>query len=235
MQNLPIGISEFSELRQKNCVYVDKTKHVYSLLTNNCRAFLSRPRRFGKSLLLSTIAAALQGKKELFKDLWIENSDYEWKPVGVIRLDFSELSVESGETFKKSLLLALQTIAKQYNITLANDLTVNDALKILITNLCDEVSKKPFESVAVLIDEYDFPILHTLHDFNLAREIRDIMKSFACVIKARSIVVKFVFVTGVSAFSKAGLSSGLNNLTNLTMQKKFFDICGYTDKEVDLY
>ena len=235
MQDLPISISEFSELRQKNCVYVDKTKHVYSLLTNSCRAFLSRPRRFGKSLLLSTLAAALQGKKELFKGLWLESSNYAWNPVAVIRFDFSELSIESSESFKSSLLIVMQRIANQYGVTLGLDLNVNAALGVLIDSLCNEVTKKPFESVAVLIDEYDHPILHTLHNSKLAIEIRDIMKSFACVIKARATVVKFVFVTGVSAFSKSGLSSGLNNLTNLTMNKKFFDICGYTDEEVDLY
>ena len=235
MQNLPIGISEFSELRQKNRVYIDKTKHVYSLLTNNCRAFLSRPRRFGKSLLLSTLAAALQGKKELFKGLWIESSDYAWSPVAVIRFDFSELSIKSPEDFEKSLLIVMQRTANQYGVTLSSDLNVNATLGVLIDSLCNETSKKPFESVAILIDEYDHPILHTLHNLKLAIEIRDIMKSFACVIKARAIVVKFVFVTGVSAFSKAGLSSGLNNLDNLTMNEDFFDICGYTDKEVDHY
>src|SRR3990167_8173346 len=120
MQNLPIGISEFSELRQKNRVYIDKTKHVYSLLTNNCRAFLSRPRRFGKSLLLSTLAAALQGKKELFKGLWIESSDYAWSPVAVIRFDFSELSIKSPEDFEKSLLIVMQRTANQYGVTLSS-------------------------------------------------------------------------------------------------------------------
>ena len=235
MQKLPIGISEFSELREENCVYVDKTKYVYSLLKNTRRTFLSRPRRFGKSLLVSTLAAALQGKKELFEGLWIEKSDYAWKPQGVIRFDFSELSIESSEAFKRSLLVVMQRIANQYGITLSSDLSINSALGILIDSLCNEVSKKPFESVAILIDEYDHPILHTLHNPKLAIEIRDVMKSFSAVIKARAVVVKFVFVTGVSAFSKAGLSSGLNNLTNLTMRKKFFDICGYTDKEVDLY
>ncbi|MES2199051.1 MAG: AAA family ATPase [Chlamydiota bacterium] len=235
MKKLPIGISEFSELREKNCVYVDKTKHIYSLLTDNSRTFLSRPRRFGKSLLVSTLAAALQGKKELFEGLFIKNSDYAWKPAGVIRLDFSELSIESNEEFKKSLLIVLQRIATQYGFTLGSDLNVNAALGVLIDSLSNEVFKKPFESVAILIDEYDHPILHTLHNPKLSIEIRDIMKSFSCVIKARSAVVKFVFVTGVSAFSKSGLSSGLNNLKNLTMKEDFFDICGYTDEEVDLY
>ncbi len=235
MQKLPIGISEFPELRETNCVYVDKTKHIYSMLTTNRRTFLSRPRRFGKSLLVSTLTAALHGKKELFDGLWIATSDYSWKPVGVIRLDFSELSIESEEAFKQSLFLKLQSIAKKNKIKLIDDLNLNSALGELIEALCDVDRENHFESVAVLIDEYDYPILHTLHKPQLAVEIRTIMKSFSCVVKAQADLVKFVFITGVSAFSKSGLSSGLNNLDNLTMNKEFFDICGYTDVEVDRY
>lgn len=235
MQDLPIGISEFSELRTQNCLYVDKTKFVYSLLTKNRRTFLSRPRRFGKSLLVSTLTAALQGKRDLFQGLWIANSDYSWKPVGIIRLDLSQLSIESGEKFKKSLFLRLQSAASRYKLVLDDELDVNSALDTLIEQLCNIEMGHPFESVAILIDEYDHPILHTLHKPEVAKEIRDILKSFSCVIKAQAERVKFVFVTGVSAFSKSGLSSGLNNLKNLTMDEDFSAICGYTDEEVDTY
>ncbi|MES2200164.1 MAG: AAA family ATPase [Chlamydiota bacterium] len=251
MKKLPIGISGFPELRKTNCVYVDKTKHVYSLLTNNRRTFLARPRRFGKSLLVTTLEAALQGKKELFDGLWIANSDYSFEPKGVIRLDFSQLSIESIETFKQSLFFMLKTIAKQHEIKINDNLNVNSALSLIITSLCEtnlktrltnlvscffknRLKKKSFKSVAILIDEYDAPILHTLHNPELAKAIREIMKNFSCVIKGQETLVQFVFVTGVSAFSKSGLSSGLNNLKNLTMNEDFFDVCGYTDEEVDL-
>ena len=143
MQDLPIGMSEFTELRKKNCVYVDKTKYVYSLLKKNTRTFLARPRRFGKSLLVSTLDAALQGKRELFEDLWIANSDYSWEPVGVIRFDFSELSTESLKDFKQDLLVAIQGIARKYNIELDTNLTVNSSLKILIETLCPIKNKRP--------------------------------------------------------------------------------------------
>lgn len=233
MQNLPVGISEFTELRETKCVYVDKTKYIYSLLKNNRRTFLSRPRRFGKSLLVSTLEAALQGKKELFEGLWIANSDYLWLPFGVIRLDFSQLSIESNEAFKQSLFLNLQSIAKKNNFKLSNDLNLNSALSLLIEGLCNKETENYCASVAILIDEYDYPILHTLHNSELSVKIRDILKSFSSVIKAQSKEVRFVFITGVSAFSKSGLSSGLNNLTNLTMDAEFATICGYTDEEID--
>lgn len=234
MQNLPIGISGFSELRRKNCAYIDKTRHIYSLLTNNSRTFLSRPRRFGKSLLVTTLEAALQGKKELFEGLFIANTDYSFEPKGVIKLDFSELSIECAKEFKQDLLLIIKEIAEQYDIELKERISLNSALRTLIKTLCNKKKEKHFNSVAILIDEYDYPILHTLHKPDLAIKIRDLLKSFSCVIKAQGDLVQFVFVTGVSAFSKSGLSSGLNNLKNLTMNENFFDICGYTDKEVDL-
>ena len=234
MQDLPIGISEFFELRETNCLYIDKTKYVYSLLKKNRRTFLARPRRFGKSLLVSTLEAALQGKREVFEGLWIANSDYSFEPKGVIRFDFSELSTENLKEFKQDLLVSIQEIARKYKIELNTNLTINSALKVLIGALCDE-KKGNFKSVAILIDEYDYPILHTLHDPTLAIKIRRLMKSFSGVIKAQGALVQFVFVTGVSAFSKSGLSSGLNNLTNLTLDKEFSAVCGYTDEEVDFY
>ncbi|MES2199359.1 MAG: AAA family ATPase [Chlamydiota bacterium] len=230
MQKLPIGISGFTELRKKNCVYVDKTKHIYSLLKDNSRTFLSRPRRFGKSLFLSALEAALQGKKELFEGLWIAKSDYSFEPKGVINLDFSKLTVDSKDGFLRSLIYVLKEIGKINEVLLEE----NPDLNVVFMNLISALYTK-FQFVAILIDEYDYPILHTLHKPDLAKEIRDVMKSFSCVVKAQKDFVEFVFVTGVSAFSKSGLSSGLNNLTNLTMNKEFFDVCGYTDKEVDLY
>ena len=254
MQDLPIGISGFSELRRKNRVYIDKTKHIYSLLIKDSRTFLSRPRRFGKSLLVTTLEAALQGDKELFNGLWIASSDYSWEPKGVIRLDFSQLRIKNAEEFEQSLFFMLKTIGEKYDIEVKDNLNINTALSFLITSLCKKENfikkcftnlahalfkkkkrKKTFESVAILIDEYDRPILHTLHDPQLSKEIRNVIQDFACVIKGQEALVQFVFVTGVSAFSKSGLSSGLNNLDNLSMNKQFFDICGYTDEEVDLY
>lgn len=118
MQKLPIGISEFTELRKEDCTYVDKTKSLSSLLTENRRTCLSRPRRFGKSLLVSTLEAALQGKKALFKDLWIAKSSYSWPRHGTIRLDFSQLNFQSADKFEQSLLSLCQDIGARYGIQL---------------------------------------------------------------------------------------------------------------------
>jgi hypothetical protein len=234
MQDLPIGISEFSELREKNKVYVDKTKHVYRLLKIDSRTFLSRPRRFGKSLFLSTLEAALQGKKELFKGLWIEKSDYTWPLYGVIRLDFSELSAANLKDFKEKFIFILLKSAKENGIVLEKtdniDLLFMELISQLYNGLADQ--KRP---VALLIDEYDSPILHALQNRALAEEFREVIKRFALIAKANQSRIQFVFIAGVSAFSKSGLSSGLNNLDNLTMDEKSYDICGYTNEEVDRY
>ncbi len=231
MQQLPIGISEFPELRKTNCLYVDKTKHVYSLLTRNRRTFLARPRRFGKSLLVSTLEAALQGKKELFTGTWIEKSDYRWDPYGIIRMDFSALDSKTPDDLERSLIKSLMNIAENYHLTIKPDLIgIKDALESVARALYIKFGK-----VALLIDEYDYPILHALHSTEIAIKIRTVIKDFSTAVKAHQAKISFVFVTGVSAFSKSGLSSGLNNLDNLTMNKNFFDICGYTDDEIDFY
>ena len=231
MQKLPIGMSEFPELRKKNCVYVDKTRYVYSLINDNSRTFLSRPRRFGKSLLVSTLTAALQGKKELFDGLWIASSNHDWSPYGVIRMDFSALDSKTPDALEKSLINSLVNIAQDYQLTIKKDfIGMKDALDSVATAL-----HAKFGKVALLIDEYDYPILHALHSLELAVAIRTVIKDFSTGVKAGQAKIGFVFVTGVSAFSKSGLSSGLNNLDNLTMNKDFFDICGYTDEEVDLH
>ena len=154
MQKLPVGISGFAELRETNCVYVDKTKHVYSLLENNRRTFLSRPRRFGKSLLVSTLVAALQGKKDLFKGLWISDSKYSWEPKGIIKLDFSKLSIENKDAFVRSLIYLLKDIAKVNEVLLGD----NPDLNVIFMDLISVLYAK-FKFVAILIDEYDLYLL----------------------------------------------------------------------------
>lgn len=231
MQKLPVDISTFSELRVSNYLYVDKTQYAYNLITGGRRYFLSRPRRFGKSLFISTLKEILTGHKEFFDGLYIAQSDYEWKEWGVINLDFSRLGVDNLEGFKNKLYHALVDIAEHYEIEIAQQ---ENLLDLMLEKLVRALSKK-IGRVAILIDEYDAPILKTLYNEAFAKEIRDIIQHFFTVIKSLDEYVQFVFITGVSSFAKAGLFSGINNLQILTLQDKYATICGYTDEEIDFY
>jgi len=232
LQQLPLGISIFSEIRNENYLYVDKTEDIYNLITQGKRYFLSRPRRFGKSLLVSTLEEILAGNKALFKGLWIETSDYAWQPYGVISLDFSEFSVRNTDVFISGLLSALSRIAQSYELTTSIHPTIPEiALGDLVTALYNRFGK-----VAILIDEYDSPMLKALDENEeKAKEIRNFWQSFFMVIKSLGKYIKFTFMTGVSAFAKAGVFSGLNNLTPITLDPRWSTICGYTDQEIDQY
>lgn len=229
LRKLPLGIQTFHKLRKDNCVYVDKTEHAYNLITRGYRYFLSRPRRFGKSLFVSTLHEILSGNKSLFDDLWIAQSDYQWKSHGVIKLDFSSVAGTDVERFEAGLQRVLIEIAEAY------DLDINlkpDAPELMLRTLIKALYKR-FGYVAVLIDEYDSPILRILHDHEHARKIRSAIQQFFSAIKSLDAEISFVFITGVTSFAKAGLFSGINNLTIITLDKQYATICGYTDQEID--
>jgi Holliday junction resolvase-like predicted endonuclease len=231
LQKLPLDISTFSRLRKEGYVYVDKTEYAYKMITGGHRFFLTRPRRFGKSLFVSILKEILDGNKELFNGLWIANSDYQWQQHGVIALDISALGIDSVEKFTTNLGEALQEIANYYK--LAVQLPSNNpelGLRRLVFALHER-----FGRVAILIDEYDSPILHALKTPDLAEVMRDRIRLFFAVIKGLDEYVNFAFITGVSSFIKAGLFSGINNLQIITLDERYTDICGYTDEEVDHY
>jgi hypothetical protein len=231
MRKLPVDISTFSELITSNYVYVDKTEYLYQMITEGRRYFLSRPRRFGKSLLVSTLKEILSGRKELFDGLWISDSDYQWQEHGVIDLDFSKLTVDSFDTFQESLLHMLGRMVKFYAIELKkNPIQPELILEDIVLELLAR-----FGRVALLIDEYDSPILKTLHNEDLAKKIRDKIQQFFTTIKSLDKEIQFVFITGVTSFAKAGLFSGINNVQIITLRDKYAAVCGYTDKEVDNY
>jgi hypothetical protein len=230
MQGLAFSIQSFSKLRELNRLYVDKTKYAYNLITQEESFFLSRPRRFGKSLFISMVKEILLGKKELFKDLWIESSDYTWPVYGVIHLDFSCLKNNSAVSLEETLCLHLSEIARAYNLSI--NLSSNNAngnLILLVNRLHEKYGK-----VAVLIDEYDHPLLSALQEPH-CKEILNVIQSFFTTIKGLDAQLRFIFLTGVSAFSKAGIFSGLNNLKNLTYMPEFSGVCGYSQEEVDRY
>ena len=236
LKKLPIGQSSFENLIKDNYIYVDKTKKLYQLITTGQFYFLSRPRRFGKSLLVSTLKNIFLGNKELFKGLWIYNSNYEWKKHPVIVIDFNEISLDTPEILEQSLSRYLDEKAQCFNINLSG-LTVKEKFKELVVKL----ARKRGESVVVLIDEYDKPIISHLGEgeeaLKIAKENRKILKSFFGTLKGENVIrnLKFVLLTGVSKFSKAGVFSELNNLNDITMHNKYADLLGITEEELKKY
>lgn len=228
---LPVDLSTFSKLRTEGYLYVDKTQHAYDLAMKGHRYFLSRPRRFGKTLLVSMLREMLLGNRELFSGLWIETSDYQWKKHGVIAIDLSSLDFQSVAELSQGLCEMLAHVASSYGLDIVLGRTIPGLDLIGVVHALH----KQFGRVAILIDEYDSPILKKLQDPTEAQAIRDTLHGFFSVIKSLETYIDFVFITGVSSFAKAGIFSGMNNLQILTMRDKYADICGYTEAELDSY
>ena len=231
MQSLPIGIQNFEAIRKEDFVYVDKTKHLLNLVKKTGNYFLSRPRRFGKSLTISTLEAMFQGKGELFKDLYAEEwvKEQSKHPNPVIKLDMG-----FSKSYCNSEQLNYYIISQIKNYLTINDLNMDldENADITLSNLIIKLYKQ-FGSVVVLIDEYDKPITDNINNLEKIEEIREYLRSFYFVFKSCSQYLKFVFLTGVSKFSKIGVFSGLNNLQDISMTKKYSDIVGYTQKELE--
>ncbi|BBB32966.1 conserved hypothetical protein [Thermotomaculum hydrothermale] len=231
MKKLPIGLNSLEKIIKGNYVYVDKTEKIYQLIDNGSYYFLSRPRRFGKTLTVDTLKNIFEGNKEIFEGLYIYDR-WDWdKKYPVIRIDFSEISAENSNTLKELLLRRLKEIAEEKGIT---DIDVNHHgfyLRSLIHNLF----KKHKLPVVILIDEYDKPILDNIENPEKATEIRDILADFYGVLKGLDEYLKFVFLTGVTKFSKVNLFSKLNNLEDITLDPRYSTLCGYTDEELERY
>ncbi len=194
-EKLPIGIQDFETVISDGYAYIDKTKGIFQLIDQGKSYFLSRPRRFGKSLLISTLAAFFSGKRHLFKNLWIDSIEYEWEQYPIIRLDMSGINNQTPELFERSLIRTLIDIAAEHNLTLIGE-TSSDYLSSLIDRLA--VNQK----VVVLIDEYDKPIIDQLDDINIAKKNSDILRRFYTILKVQDAKLKFLFLTGVTKFSK---------------------------------
>ncbi len=227
MKNLPIGIQTFRDIIQNDYLYVDKTEKIFDLVKNPKGVyFLSRPRRFGKSLLISTLNEIFEGEKELFKGLWIYKSDYSWKKHPVVRIDFSKKKAENRDDLKGFILHQLKSIANKYGVSLERD-QYDEAFDELLTKLSG------INKVVILIDEYDKPIIDNIENKELAVELREILKGFYTIIKACDEYIRFVFLTGVSKFSKAGVFSGLNNLKDISMDARHSSLLGITKDEME--
>ncbi len=225
VKKLPIGIQTFSEIIRADYLYIDKTKWILNLLNTGKYLFLSRPRRFGKSLLISTLDSIFKGKKELFSGLYIEDR-IEWKEYPVIRIDLSTCQTDTPQNLETSLKEALKFIADSYSISLESPLYTGQ-FKELIRKL----SLK--ERTVILIDEYDKPIVDHLTNSELVREMRDVLKNFYSVIKGSDEFIKFVFITGVSKFSQVSIFSGLNNIKDISFSPEFASLLGYTQTELE--
>ena len=227
-KKLPIGLQDFRILRTDNNVYVDKTEHIYRLLTQGSHYFLSRPRRFGKSLLLSTLKAIFQGEKDLFEGLWIENR-WDWSQTSpVIHLSFGTAAYKEIGLLKYINSL-IDTQADEHGIALSREgfvLRFQELLKKLMAQK---------GKVVVLIDEYDKPIIDYLEYEKLpqAKENQAVMKSFYSVLKDAGPYLKFVFITGVSKFSQVSIFSDLNHLDDLTLHPSYATLTGYTQEELE--
>jgi hypothetical protein len=231
MKRLPIGLQTFSKLITGNRLYVDKTKDIYRLLTGSGQYFfLSRPRRFGKSLLISTLSDIFSGNKELFKGLWIYDR-IQWTKHPVIHMDFSEITFKTPEMLEKALDIQVEKIAADHGIQLDHGLFLKEKFYRLLEKMCRE------QPVVLLIDEYDKPIVEYIEadEIEVAKAIRKVLKGFFSVIKSADPYLRFVFITGVSKFSKVSLFSDLNNLIDITLSQGFSTLLGYTEAEMAHY
>ena len=223
----PIGIQDFEKLRTNGYSYVDKSRFVYKLATEGEYYFLSRPRRFGKSLFLSTLEAYFQGKKELFEGLAIYDLETEWKKYPIFHIDLNTANFREKDSLYMVLNDYLTTWESKYG---ARESEATLALRF--KGVIARAAEKEGCGVVILIDEYDKPILQTLRDPELQAEHREQLKAFYSVLKTQDRYIKFAFLTGVTKFGKVSVFSDLNNLTDISMDHRYISICGMTEKEL---
>lgn len=223
----PIGIQDFEKLRTNGYSYVDKSRFVYKLATEGEYYFLSRPRRFGKSLFLSTLEAYFQGKKELFKGLAIYDLETDWKKYPIFHIDLNTANFREKDSLYMVLNDYLTTWESKYG---ARESEATLALRF--KGVIARAAEKEGCGVVILIDEYDKPILQTLRDPELQAEHRAQLKAFYSVLKTQDRYIKFAFLTGVTKFGKVSVFSDLNNLTDISMDHRYISICGMTEKEL---
>jgi hypothetical protein len=227
LRKLPIGIQDFEKLRNDNCLYVDKTQYVYQLAKTSSPYFLGRPRRFGKSLFLSTLKAYFEGKKELFEGLQIATLEKDWIEYPVIYIDFNVglfISAENVSSRINDKLIELERLwGKKSDLA-----EFASRFEAVIKNAYEQTGQK----VVVLIDEYDKPLINAMNNKTENERIRTLLKSFYGVLKSSDAYLRFVFLTGVTKFSKVSVFSDLNQLVDISLNNQFAEICGISETEL---
>ena len=225
MRNVPIGLQNIQEIITDGYIYVDKTQFALNLIQTGKHYFLSRPRRFGKSLFVSTLEEIFKGNKALFEGCHIYESNYDWKPYPVLLLDFGDIANETTKELKADLSDALTKMGIEQSITVEGP-SLQSQLKALIKALAKN------GKVVVLIDEYDKPLIDNLHNQKIAEGNRRLLQSFFGALKSLDKHIKFTFITGISKFSKVSLFSGANHLKDISMDTRYAAMMGYTQEEL---
>lgn len=223
----PIGIYSFEKIISRDMLYVDKTQHVYNLTHSFEYVFLSRPRRFGKSLFVDTLQCYFEGRKELFNGLAIESLETEWVRYPVLRFDMSNLknmTIERLNAELDSMIKAYESIYGEGNTALS--------FGGRLRNLIEKAYAQTGQKVVLLIDEYDAPMLDVFHDKEKLSEVRNILRNFYGPIKICDAQLRFGFITGITKFSQMGIFSGINNLKDISMLDEYSDICGISKEEL---
>lgn len=223
----PVGIQTFPKIIREGYIYIDKTDLVWELAHYAKFIFMSRPRRFGKSLLTSTLESYFSGDKDLFKGLKVMNLEKEWKAYPILHFDLSSAKHLSADGVKEEIWLQLDKYEKVYG---ANPKETSIGMRL--GGLIRRSYEKTGTQAVVLIDKYDAPLLDVLHDDGRLLEMREVLQEFYQRLKSLEGIIKFCFITGITKFSQLSIFSTLNNLTNVTLDPKFSAICGITEKEL---
>ena len=227
LKRLPVGIQTYSEVVEQDCLYVDKTEYICKMMELSKYIFLSRPRRFGKSLLVSTLQAYFEGRRELFKGLYIDGVEKEWTAYPVLRFSMALAKHMDVERLNRYLDNILKDEEDKWGVT-APAADANFRLKKLIETAHAQTGRK----VVVLIDEYDAPLLAVAHKKDSLEDLRQVMRNFYSPLKDCDPHLQFVFITGITKFSQLSIFSELNNLVNISMDEDFAAVCGISMEEV---
>ncbi len=227
MKRITVNVRSFEDIRTKgDYIYVDKTEYVYSLVRNELENyyFISRPRRYGKSLMCSTLHALFEGKRELFKGLYIDSTDYSFEKYPILHFNFAGFSTDCYESFLDDFQITITKEARRNGVEVEKSRP-----STMLSSFLEQTEKR----VVIIVDEYDTPIIHTCRNMEKAEKIRETLSSFYSVIKNTDEKVRFFFITGIAKFSNMSIFSQMNNLTDLTFDRKFAPAFGYTGKELE--